>query len=292
MKTNRTKKDEEATVQKKHSTAKDRQYKFYVRLIWVFSFLIASLILLFIVYSIVNKAQHFDIKKVLEVCSILIPLFTAVFSWLFGIKTNLKNKIEEEEHQRKIFFSEFKDMTRHLKANLRILIKLRFEIAKPENKRMKPASIHFENLKLPTDSAIFSDRILLLIDRNIVDDITRMQIKLRNMNNSAEWLKSLVEKKNYSASSMKKALDWEIYRTITYLVNACYMKENEYHFATEEQLAAYLESQPIQNELSLLFKGVVPPEYRKRMAAEYIRMYHEDREKSRKVILVPSGNIL
>ena len=292
METGRTKKNEETTAQRKHLTTKDRQYKFYVRLTWVYSCLIALLILFFIVCSIINKAQYFDIKRLPEICSILIPLITAVYSWLFGMQSNIKNKIEEEEHLRKIFFSEFKDMIRHLKANLRILIKLRFETAKPENKRMKPASIHFENLKLPAGSAIFSDKILLLIDRNIADDITRMQIKLRNMNNSAEWLKSLVEKKNYSVSSMKKALDWEIYRTITYLVNACYMKENEYHFATEEQLAAYLESQPIQNELSLLFKGVVPTEYRERAVAAYIAMYHEDREKSRKVVLVPAGNIL
>ena len=227
-----------------------------------------------------------------EVFSILITLLTAVGSIFYERVTNLKNKIEEEKSMRKIFFSEFKDMVRHLEANLRVLIQLRIELTRTKNNGRRPASIHFENLKLPTDSTIFSNKILLLIDRDIVDDITRMQINLRNMNNSAEWLKSLVEKKNYSVSSMKKALDWEIYRTITYLVNACYMKENEYHFATEEQLAAYLESQPIQNELSLLFKGVVPPEYRKRMAAEYIRMYHEDREKSRKVILVPSGNIL
>ena len=284
METGRTKKNEETTAQRKHLTAKDRQYKFYVRLTWVYSCLIALLILFLILY--------FDIKKLLEICSILIPLITAVYSWLFGMQANTKNKIEEEEHLRKIFFSEFKDMIRHLKANLRILIKLRFETAKPENKRMKPASIHFENLKLPAGSAIFSDKILLLIDRNIVDDITRMQIKLRNMNNSAEWLKSLTEKKNYSASGMKKALDWEIYRTMTHLVNAHYMEKNEYHFATEEQLAEYLETQEIKDELALLFKGVVPTEYRERAVAAYIAMYHEDREKSRKVVLVPAGNIL
>ncbi len=284
METEQTKKNEETTAQRKHLTAKDRQYKFYVRLTWVYSCLIALLILFLILY--------FDIKKLLEICSILIPLITAVYSWLFGMRANTKNKIEEEEHLRKIFFSEFKDMIRHLKANLRILIKLRFETAKPENKRMKPASIHFENLKLPAGSAIFSDKILLLIDRNIADDITRMQIKLRNMNNSAEWLKSLTEKKNYSASGMKKALDWEIYRTMTYLANAHYMEKNEYHFATEKQLAEYLETQEIKDELALLFKGVVPTEYRERAVAAYIAMYHEDREKSRKVVLVPAGNIL
>lgn len=300
-----TQRNKRATRQETHSTLKEKQYKNYKKLrrnLIIAGILTIVLLLAFFLLHIkldysqktltININKNFNIEQFIGICSILTPVFITIYSVLDKTITSIKNKIEEEEHLRKIFFSEFKDMSRHLKANLRILIKLRFETAKLENKRMKPASIHFENLKLPAGSAIFSDKILLLIDRNIADDITRMQIKLRNMNNSAEWLKSLTEKKNYSASGMKKALDWEIYRTMTYLVNAHYMEKNEYHFATEEQLAEYLETQEIKDELALLFKGVVPTEYRERAVAAYIAMYHEDREKSRKVVLVPAGNIL
>lgn len=220
-----------------------------------------------------------------EVFSILITLLTAVGSIFYERVTNLKNKIEEEKSMRKIFFSEFKDMVRHLEANLRVLIQLRIELTRTKNNGRRPASIHFENLKLPTDSTIFSNKILLLIDRDIVDDITRMQINLRNMNNSAEWLKNLADKNKYSTSDMRTILDWEIYRIMAYFVHALYMENNHYHFATELQLDEYLTSREIQDRLSSLFMDI-PEKAKRRMVALYIEMYYKDRRLKRKINLM------
>lgn len=223
-----------------------------------------------------------NIEHIIEILSIFATIFTVVYSVIQSKEINAENKIEEEKSIKKIFISDFKDMIRHLGANLMVLIQIRTDIEIHKDKETRPALIHFENLKLQNDSKIFADNILPIIGRNKADDIIRLQINLRNMNNSAEWLKSIVEKEDYSNEKMIKALDWEIYRIMAYFVNAIYMDSHDLRFAQEKELDEFMTSSDIQNRLKSLFINK-PPQDREEAVAKYIKIYYEDRRKMRKI---------
>lgn len=228
------------------------------------------------------KMSNIDSEHIIDILSIFATILTVIYSVIQSKEINAENKIEEEKSLERIFISDFKDMIRHLGANLKVLIQMRTDIEIHKDKGTKPAPIHFENLKLQNDSKIFTDNILPIIGRNKADDIIRIQINLHNMNNSAEWLKSIVEKEDYSNEKMIKALNWEIYRIMAYFVNAIYMDSHDLRFAQEKELDEFMTSSDIQNRLKSLFINK-PPQEREEAVAKYIKIYYEDRRKMRKI---------
>lgn len=275
-------------------TKKERDLKLFSTFKCIFSIVGVVCISIIILFHFIEfqfadsglcvRSIKFDFTTFCEIISIVLPVFLGIYTIMYERESVMRNKVEEEKSMKKIFFSEFKDMVRHLEANLKVLIQVKKELDSKTEVDARPASIHFENLKLPADSAIFSDKMLLLIRREIVDDITRMQINLRNMNNSAEWLKKLSEQEHYSRGEMSEAIDWEICRMIAYMVNARYMEGNQYRFANEQQLDEFFATQEIQSKLASLFLGYSETE-RQNMVLEYIKKYYMDRREKRRVLV-------
>lgn len=273
-----------------------RQYKSYKILSW---FLIVMPVILLTIIFVVNYItlyegkilvnNGFRIDYFIEISSIIITLSSGIFTYTLKRKHEIKNVLNEEESIRKIFLSEFRDIIRHLDANLKVLIQIRIELDKRIDSNTKPASIHFENLKIPEDFAIFSEKILLLIDRKLVDDITRMQINLRNMNNSAKWLTEVVQDNKFSIYEIIKFIDWELCRIMAYYVNALYMAEHDFCFASEEQITRYFLNKDIKCKLTSLCLSLEEEE-KQRFIAKCISAYFEDRRVKRKINLYRDNN--
>lgn len=220
---------------------------------------------------------------IMNFLGIAIPVFTTLITVIFQIRNHLEIKADEEYSLKKLYFSEFEDLIRHLKANLKVAIEIRLRLGKKKNKKT-PMEIHFENFKWPESSFLFSEKIATLIDKSKVDDFTRLRLNLRNMNNSAQWLKTYCKPKDYSSEKIKEMLDWEIWRMMAYYINFSYMQEHNFNFADWQQLGNYIATPSVKQALCELFMNIDNPDKRSQLVVYYLNMYNNDREEKRIVI--------
>lgn len=220
---------------------------------------------------------------IMNFLSISLPVFTTFITVIFQIRNHLEIKADEEYSLKKLYFSEFEDLIRHLKANLKVAIEIRLRLGKKKNKKT-PMEIHFENFKWPESSFLFSEKIATLIDKSKVDDFTRLRLNLRNMNNSAQWLKAYCISKDYSSEKIKEMLDWEIWRMMSYYLNFSYMKKHNFNFADWQQLGNYISTPSVKQTLCELFMSIDNPDKRSQLVVYYLNMYNNDREEKRIVI--------
>ncbi len=222
-----------------------------------------------------------SISERIRLVDVLIPLLVAIFTFSMNELSKLKLKASEEVNQKKLYYSEFDDLIRHLEANFKVMAQLRKNITTGKT----PEPIHFDNLSWPVSSCLFSDDMAKIIGRDKVDDFSRLKVNLRNINNSAHWLKEAFKDKTMPLTEQQKILDWELARYVGYLMNLYYIKDNSFSFPSMWQLDEYMEGSSQRNRLSGLFMYETDGEKRLKLAEKYIEKYLNDRREKRSVII-------
>lgn len=215
----------------------------------------------------------------------ILALMAAVLTFFLSELSKTYVLAKEEASKKKLYFSEFEDLKRHLEANLKVMI----EIRKQMDAGKVPASVHFNNLSWPQSSCLFSDDISGILDKKKVDDFARLKVNLRNIQNSSRWLSNFM-REPHSSDEICKAIDWEIARHIGYLMNIHYMQNNGFSFASQGQLDFYIREQHMREYLSGLFMsyhGEDDKNTRMQMVEKYLEQYYEDRRECRNVLLFP-----
>ena len=227
-----------------------------------------------------NPHIYFNLGAIsIEAISIFAATAITFIVFLCQKRTDIKLKIDEEDNVKKLYFSEFHDLIRHLEANLKVAIQIRETL---EETHLRPSEVHFENLKWPEASCLFSDKIAMIIDKSKVDDFTRLRLNLRNLNNSAEYMRSYCTSDNFNANTMTELLDWEISRMIGYYVNYLYLQEHQFSFASPKEIDEYLTYPSVKEKLvSLFMSAKTSPELK---VSKYLKNYYADRREKRNVV--------
>lgn len=222
-----------------------------------------------------------NITERIKLVDVLIPLLVAILTFSLNELSKLRILAIEEGNQKKLYYSEFEDLIRHLEANFKVMAELRNELSEGKT----PADIHFDNLKWPYTSCLFSDEMSKIIGRDKVDDFARLKVNLRNINNSAEWLSDVFSSGHIDEQQQQECLDWEMTRYFGYLLNFYYMKENNFSFPSLWQLDEFIEASTQKNKLSSLFMFEKDADKRADLTKRYIERYLNDRREKRCVIL-------
>ena len=223
-------------------------------------------------------------KKIIEIIGIFITITATFVSFMLEKRMHIEIKAEEETSLKKLYYSEFNDLIRHLNANLKVVIEIRMRMDNENYNAVPPMNIHFENLKWPENSTLFMEEVTAIIDKSKVDDFSRLRLNIRNMNNSAEWLRNYCSSDSYSSDKMKEMIDWEIWRMMAYYVNFLYMNDHNFNFPTHKQLDNYISYPEIKEKLYSLFMNIDDRDKIESFVAKYIGLYYKDRRVSRNVI--------
>lgn len=267
----------------KKSTPAQHRYKVTRLSIYLLGAFSLGLLVVYF-WPCINKCWTWVPPKIIDriqLVDVLIPLLVAILTFSLNELSKLKILAIEEDNQKKLYYSEFEDLIRHLEANFKVMAELRHDITDGKT----PADIHFENLKWPITSCLFSDEMSKIIGRDKVDDFARLKVNLRNINNSAEWLSKVFGNKSLSKAHQQECLDWEMTRYFGYLLNFYYMKENNFSFPSLWQLDEFIEASAQKNKLSSLFIYERNPGKRAYITTKYIERYLNDRREKRCVIL-------
>lgn len=208
---------------------------------------------------------------------LLISIASIILTYLFSRLSQITVLKENELSLMRLYYSEFQDLIRHIEANVKIIAQVRKDISA---KKHTVQSIHFENLKWPESSCLLSDEVSKIITKTLVDDYTRLKVNIRNINNSAEWLKTTSESKGITAEQ----LDWEITRYIGYLINFYYMRDHDFEFPNPKEMDLYIHEKSLVFKLTKLFMDYNASD-REKQVRNYINRYLDDRRMKRSVLV-------
>ena len=222
------------------------------------------------------------IVKNTELIAAIIALGGVILTILANELFKIKALCQEESSTAKLYYSEFYDLIRHIEANLKVMVQIRKEII--EHSKYKASilvqDIHFDNLRWPENSILFSDEMAKLISRDRVDDFARLKVNIRNINNSAKWL----EEQAHFQTDLLEPLEWEITRYFGYLANLYFLRDNNYRFPESDEIDKYLQEKSVLNRLTTLFISYRSSE-RLSMVNEFINKYFDDRRMKRSVLV-------
>lgn len=221
------------------------------------------------------KESAEDSQKLL--LTALISIASIILTYLFSRLSQITVIRENELSLMRLYYSEFQDLIRHIEANVKIIAQVRKDISA---KKHIVQSIHFENLKWPESSCLLSDEVSKIITKTLVDDYTRLKVNIRNINNSAEWLKTTSE----STGITVEQLDWEITRYIGYLINFYYMRDHDFEFPNPKEMDLYIHEKSLVFKLTKLFMDYNASD-REKQVRNYINRYLDDRRMKRSVLV-------
>lgn len=221
------------------------------------------------------KESAEDSQKLL--LTALISIASIILTFLFSRLSQNIILIDNEISLMRLYYSEFQDLIRHIEANVKIIAQVRKDISAEKH---TVQSIHFENLKWPESSCLLSDEVSKIITKTLVDDYTRLKVNIRNINNSAEWLKTTSESKGITAEQ----LDWEITRYIGYLINFYYMRDHDFEFPNPKEMDLYIHEKSLIFKLTKLFMDY-NASGREKQVRNYINRYLDDRRMKRSVLV-------
>ncbi len=260
-----------------------------IQMIYLIFLLIAHIFILgYFIFSASGRLG--DCLKIVEKIVEKPELIAAIIALGGVILTILANELfkiialcQEESSTAKLYYSEFYDLIRHIEANLKVMVQIRKEILeRPKDLASFPSvqDIHFDNLRWPENSILFSDEMAKLISRDRVDDFARLKVNIRNINNSAKWL----EEQAHFETDLLKPLEWEITRYFGYLANLYFLRDNNYRFPESDEIDKYLQEKSVLNRLTTLFISYGSSE-RLSMVNEFINKYFDDRRMKRSVLV-------
>lgn len=234
-------------------------------------------------------------KVSVNVIALITPFLIAIISFFFNRIVSLKKKEAEEEAKIDIYHEEIKELTRHLLANLNILKGLDEKIE--QNGIKGVGEIHFTNIKLPAESILLSNDP---IQNSLCDDlnnIARLKVNIRNINNSADYLKHIATKENFDKEELHRAIQWELVRYVGLLAQLRFFEENRnFKMPSIEQLKIYVKvrhiNEYIASELAPKYKGKFDEIIKNRAnnsdylyIERYMNKFYEDREVTRDLLI-------
>lgn len=228
------------------------------------------LVVLLLLSNVMSIDDNNTKATLIGLCGGLFSLFVNGLGRMFTLN-------KEDKSNLKLYESEFTDFVRHIEANMKVLIQIHKQSV---SKAVNAQNIHFENLKWPETSVLFSDDMAKLLKRDRVEDFSRLKVNARNINNSAKWLTELASKGELTVEQ----LEWEISRYFGYLVNLYYMKDHSYRFPEQHDLGHYIHDKCIRFKLTELFLDY-EPDKRYEMVEYFISRYYEDRRNKRAVLM-------
>ena len=274
--------EDKKTIYDSKLTPNQRRYRIlsWLLILWgiIVPFIITGAIL--ILWEGEVSFSKDDLQTISLVVTASISVWVAILTsiWKDHSKANILAK--EEGAKKKLFFSEFEDLIRHLEANLKVMIEIRHQLSYGKT----PANIHFINLSWPKFSCLLSDDITSLIDKDKVDDFARLKVNLRNIQNSSNWLSTYVQEP-HSQEEISSAIDWEITRHIGYLTNFKYLKECNFQSPQQNDIEFYIDEKHLKQYLTSLFMSYHGDKERIKKVEEYLNLYFSDRREHRSVLL-------
>ena len=230
------------TTSIKQKDARKQAYRADKIFSWVIIAVAAIAIVVAITIAIYGKVS-------VNVIALITPFLIAIISFFFNRIVSIKNKIAEEDAKIEIYHEEIKELTRHLLANLNILKGLDESIEQGEVKSV--GEIHFTNIKIPADSILLSNDP---IQNSLCDDlnnIARLKVNIRNINNSADYLERLATKEKFDIKELHKAIQWEIVRYVGLLAQLRFFEENRnFKMPTIKQLKIYVDVRRIREYIA------------------------------------------
>lgn len=230
------------TTSIKQKDARKQTYRADKIFSWVIIAVAAIAIVVAITIAIYGKVS-------VNVIALITPFLIAIISFFFNRIVSVKNKIAEEDAKIEIYHEEIKELTRHLLANLNILKGLDESIEQGEVKSV--GEIHFTNIKIPADSILLSNDP---IQNSLCDDlnnIARLKVNIRNINNSADYLERLATKEKFDIKELHKAIQWEIVRYVGLLAQLRFFEENRnFKMPTIKQLKIYVDVRRIREYIA------------------------------------------
>ncbi len=230
------------TTSIKQKDARKQTYRADKIFSWVIIAVAAIAIVVAITIAIYDKVS-------VNVIALITPFLIAIISFFFNRIVSVKNKIAEEDAKIEIYHEEIKELTRHLLANLNILKGLDESIERGEVESV--GEIHFTNIKIPADSILLSNDP---IQNSLCDDlnnIARLKVNIRNINNSADYLERLATKENFGIKELHKAIQWEIVRYVGLLAQLRFFEENRnFKMPTINQLKIYVDVRRIREYIA------------------------------------------
>lgn len=225
-------------------------------------------------HTILIESDH-----ALTIATIIMGLASLCLNKLFEVN----GQKEAEENLRQMYCEEFKDLIRHIEAGCKVLLEIRKELDKKSSYR--PSPIHFVNLCIPHSSHLLTNEIIGITPKEHIEQIARIKVNVRNINNSGMYLKNYAASPSYNAKTMKELIEWELARYFGYLVNFKFVLNSEkFKFPTHEEQDIYLEKAMIRHELTELVLGENAD---KRIVTvnKYIDKYQKDRRETRAIIM-------
>lgn len=222
-----------------------------------------------------------------EAVTNLLAVITTIIVFLLGRYFFLRAGASEEKSAKKLYFSEFEDLLRHINANLKVMVQLQYELGL-DNGECSVASVHLKNLQWPEKSCLFSDDVAKIIDKDKIDDFARLKVNIRNINNSAAYLSSYAESDGCRKDKLIELMDWEIARNFGYYICFSYMKANNFQFPDPETILVYSMNHSIQKAFEQIYLNI-PKDKRHKDVVDYLNMYFNDREFKRTVVLLPKS---
>lgn len=227
--------------------------------------------------------NNFKLASSEELIAAIIALGGVILTILVNELFKIRALCQEESSKAKLYYSEFNDLIRHIEANLKVMVQIRKEIIDgPKDEASTPLvqDIHFDNLRWPVNSILFSDEMAKLIARDRVDDFARLKVNIRNINNSAKWL----EEQALARTDLLEPLEWEITRYFGYLANLYFLRDNNFRFPKSGEIDKYLEENSIINKFTTIFMSYGSIE-RLNLVKEFIERYFDDRRVERAVLV-------
>lgn len=226
--------------------------------------------------------SYVDFENMLEIIGIVTTICATILTIMYEINARISEKADESIKLKKLYFSEFEDLIRHVDANFRVGYQILIELKK--NSDCRPSHIHFENFKWPESSTLFNEEIAILIDKSRIDDFNRLRLNIRNMNNSAQWLEDYCKSEKYCTKNMIEKLEWELTRVLAYLCNFMYLKDHEFNFNTGIELNEYLASPQIKKKLRSLFSKEYSNDDKDKIIGLFLARYFRDRKEQKRVV--------
>lgn len=224
-------------------------------------------------------------------------LLSAIIAYVGKSILDYNSKTDQDEAARRVYRNELNDLIRHLCANLNVLLEVNRKISSPPY-YTRPEVIHFTNLKVPTNSVLLSDEPIKNIMINELDTIARVKVNIRNINNSADFLSSLLTGPVYHWHGFREVLMWELARYLGYILNLLYVRDDpSFRFPdNKEQLERYVKINGIFLYLARQINGINPAISKSRYTDREISLiviglmrlyinYKDDREKQRSILV-------
>lgn len=199
----------------------------------------------------------------------------------------LHTKHKKEDTLIQAYQGEVKELIRHLTANLNILRCIEKNHQNdPSTPPHRPGSLHFTNLKIPADSLLLANEPLKQILADDINNISRLKINIRNINNSAEYLEKICNDPNCSTKDIIKVVSWEAARCVGYIANFMFFEENgNFNIPSKEELKIYVNSRQIKQRIANELK---PTTDSLKYIKEKYNKYIADRGEHRTLIYIPS----